>query len=134
MDREELISVVVSELNKDRIDVVSILTHIGTFCKSQPGRQPADLDKIVNTACKLFCVDPSLIFTETRKREVVLSRYFIYHQLRKQGLTFKRIGEIMHKDHATIIHGIRALKNDIETKYNLVYSKFTEFEALVNNA
>lgn len=40
---------------------------------------------------------------KTRKREIVYKRAYLMHVLRCQELTFKAIGKIFNKEHATVI-------------------------------
>ena len=130
MTKEELLQYFTDQLNKDqRISTIKLLEKVGeynkTFIEEVP---PVNLGEIVSNACELFGACPILVMGGSRKRELVFSRYLIYYQLRKQGLTFARIGKIMNKDHATIVHGVAKLKNDLETKFEPVYSNFKKFE------
>lgn len=48
-----------------------------------------------------------VLLTKSRKRELVDTRYFIAHHLRyKCKLTLMKIGEMLNKDHSSIIHAI----------------------------
>ena len=130
MTKEELLQYFTDQLNKDqRISTIKLLEKVGkynkTFIEEVP---PVNLGEIVSNACELFGACPILVMGGSRKRELVFSRYLIYYQLRKQGLTFARIGKIMNKDHATIVHGVAKLKNDLEIKFEPVYSNFKKFE------
>lgn len=41
---------------------------------------------------------------EGRRKEDVLIRVFISHRLRQEGYSYEAIGEMMNRDHATIVH------------------------------
>ena len=47
----------------------------------------------------------------TRKRDVLFKRYFVYNELRNYGLSLSMIGEIFGKNHATILNGLRVHKD-----------------------
>jgi len=44
---------------------------------------------------------------EGRKKEDVLIRLFTAYRLRKEGYSFEAIGEVVGRDHSTIIHYVR---------------------------
>tara|TARA_R110000744_G_C19157441_1_gene540099 strand:- start:124 stop:750 length:627 start_codon:yes stop_codon:yes gene_type:complete len=50
----------------------------------------------------------------TRQTEYVKARNLFYHFARSQGQTFYSIGQYLNKDHATIMHGIKKFKIEIE--------------------
>jgi len=50
----------------------------------------------------------------TRQTEYVKARNLFYHFARAQGQTFYAIGKYLNKDHATIMHGIKKFKIEIE--------------------
>jgi chromosomal replication initiator protein len=57
---------------------------------------------------------------KTRKREVVSKRQIIMYILRWHGgFTLTQIGTIFRKDHATVLHSERAVKNDMITDKDL---------------
>lgn len=39
-----------------------------------------------------------------RRKEDVLIRVFVAHRLRQEGYSYEAIGEVMNRDHATIVH------------------------------
>ena len=47
----------------------------------------------------------------TRKRDVLFKRYFVYNELRIYGLSLSMIGEIFGKNHATVLNGLRVHKD-----------------------
>ena len=50
---------------------------------------------------------------EGRKKEDVLIRLFTAYRLRSEGYPFEGIGEVMGRDHSTIIHYVRRRMPDI---------------------
>lgn len=52
-------------------------------------------------------LSPQALFGRRRPHDLFLHRISLAKQLRKAGLTYKRIGELMHRDHATIMYYIK---------------------------
>ena len=62
------------------------------------------------TVCQQYNVDPDLVKSQTRKREIVLPRQIIMYKLHKLGLGYADIGKLFGKDHTTILHSVRKIK------------------------
>ena len=60
-----------------------------------------------------------------RLRYFTERRQVVYNILREEGLTLKKIGNIMERDHATVLHNLRAYDNNIK------YKEFRDFVDLV---
>jgi len=45
--------------------------------------------------------------TTNRKREIIWNRAAVYNFMRSNGFSFEKIGSLMGKDHATVIHGLK---------------------------
>ena len=50
---------------------------------------------------------------EGRRKEDILIRVFVAHRLRQEGYSYEAIGEVMKRDHATIIHYERVKMSDM---------------------
>jgi chromosomal replication initiator protein len=71
------------------------------------------VDDILNAVCKHFSVDISTIHTASRKREVVQARQIAMY-LAKINTDFStgKIGTLIgNRDHATVLHACRTIKN-----------------------
>lgn len=75
------------------------------------------ISDILTITCEYYSIPIEKISTKTSKREVVQARYvsmFISRELTKEAL--ETIGEkIGGKDHATVLHAIKTVKNLCET-------------------
>jgi hypothetical protein len=50
-----------------------------------------------------------------RKRELVFTRQLIFYFIREHSkLSLNNIGALLHKDHATVMHAIKTIKNLVE--------------------
>lgn len=60
------------------------------------------------------------IFTKNRKRRVVEARMMYGLLMRELSHSLKQIGEYLHKDHTTVIHYERTMRNLIDTDVNVL--------------
>ena len=54
------------------------------------------------------------IRSKSRMPDVVWARFMVMYQMRKDGLTFKYIGDTLGKDHATVVHGVRMINDMLD--------------------
>ncbi len=68
--------------------------------------------------CKQLGIsDPLLLHSKTRTKPICIGRQLVCTVLRETNYgSLKKIGRIFKQDHATIIYGIKAIKNIIFTK------------------
>lgn len=74
------------------------------------------MEDIVNIVCDLYNIYPKKIFQDTRKRELTKCRQismYIARQLTE--LSLSEIGAYFNKDHATVLHSVKAVQKDIDT-------------------
>lgn len=74
------------------------------------------IDDIINTVCQHFGLDTSAIHTKSRKREVVQARQIaMYLAKHNTELSTAKIGTLIGgKDHATVIHACKTIKEQQE--------------------
>lgn len=75
------------------------------------------IDDIIDTVCKHFSIDTSAIYTKSRKREVVQARQVSMYLAKKYtDSSNSKIGaQIGDKDHATVIHAYKTIKDRLDT-------------------
>lgn len=74
------------------------------------------IDDIINAVCKHFTLEPTVIHTKSRKREVVQVRQIAMY-LAKTNTDFStaKIGQFIgNKDHATVLHACKTVKGQCE--------------------
>ena len=84
--------------------------------------RPEFIEIVIAYVCLKTGVSENLIKSESRSRDVVKARSIVSYIVREccyGVITFKLIGKFLNKNHATIIHGIRALCNDMERDVTL---------------
>lgn len=67
--------------------------------------------------CQQRGVDMDMLTGRRRTRPISLARHEAMYRLRRLGLSYPRIGQILGgRDHSTVIHGIRqhCLRNGLE--------------------
>jgi Bacterial dnaA protein helix-turn-helix len=66
---------------------------------------------------------PAALQGKTRKREIVFCRQVIMYFLRqfsdKDSVSLAMIGRVFNKDHATVLHSCKTIKNLIDTDKNI---------------
>lgn len=58
-----------------------------------------------------FGVTVSELESSVRKEHFVVARWICYRLMRERGMTLEAIGKEFHKDHGTVIHGLREMQN-----------------------
>jgi hypothetical protein len=73
-------------------------------------------DKIIRVVGRYFDIIHYKLTQRTRKHEIVIARQIIYWFGRRYtGLSLQLMGNFFNQDHATVLHGISAVNNLIET-------------------
>jgi chromosomal replication initiator protein len=74
---------------------------------------------ILNTVSNYYGVTINELKGKCRKRRIVKPRQVIMFLLRtKARMVLSDIGEIMNRDHTTVIHSITCIQNDITHPYD----------------
>ena len=74
---------------------------------------------ILNTVSNYYGVSIEDIKGKCRKRTIVKPRQIIMFLLRtKARMVLSDIGEVMNRDHTTVIHSITCIQNDITHPYD----------------
>jgi len=71
----------------------------------------------INAASEYFGIRKDELMGKSRTQRLVFPRYCIFKLLRdKTNWSLTDIGRFLGKDHATVLHGIRTIENDL--RYN----------------
>lgn len=82
-------------------------------------------DKIIQTVCKIWNVSLDDVCGRSRKQEIVYTRMTTAYFLRQYTtLSTTEIGTLINRDHATIIHYLKAY--DSEFRFNKDFRNFAE--------
>ncbi|MDR2120193.1 MAG: chromosomal replication initiator protein DnaA [Tannerella sp.] len=104
-----------SRINKKKIDMSLVQEVISQMVMIE--NHQISIEKITKLVCEHFNMDESQIQTSSRKREIVLARQICMYLTKKYtDHSLAYIGrKIGGKDHATVLHSINAIKNQMET-------------------
>lgn len=88
----------------------------------------ANVKSICDAVCIYLQIPFPLLITKSRKRELVRGRYILMRMLRQYtALSLAAIGNCVKdrtdprkgKDHTTVIHGLKAIQNEMDTDPNI---------------
>ena len=92
------------------------------------------LTRILNVTCKALKITPEQVKSTTRKAEVVFARH-IYCYLASTGgynYTLTSIGDLINKDHASVLHAKRKIKDGTET-YKDIFDQVERIKTLIDS-
>jgi hypothetical protein len=103
----------------------AIYKDLDILQKIQKSTEGFIIQEIINEVCKTFDVGEHMLYQKTRKRNVVMPRFFaIYFIKMFTTLTLTKIGTIFNRDHSTIISAINTIDDllsydkEIQNTYN----------------
>lgn len=68
-----------------------------------------DARSIVEQIAGRYSIGVRELMSSDRSRRLIRPRWHAYFALREAGFSYPAIGEIMNRDHSTVMHGIRKL-------------------------
>lgn len=88
---------------------------------------------IIQKVCDVLSEKPDSLLRDSRTPEKVFARNMCYLFLyTKTSLGYKAIGKLFKRDHTTIIHGVKSIRNWIETE-EYAASIFYELDMMSKN-
>lgn len=135
----EVIDYIAENVNESVRDlegvVISIMAHSTIYNKeidldlaqriirkiSKNETKPITVDNIINAVCNHFEVEPSVIHTKSRKREIVQVRQIaMYLAKLHTDSSSSKIGQLIGgKDHATVLHACKIIKDQCDVDKSL---------------
>jgi hypothetical protein len=76
-----------------------------------------DMHNMMSLVSKEMCIDTPLLWSKKRDRDIVFCRQILMwvFRIKYPAITLRIISDIFHRDHATIIHAIKAVEGGIYT-------------------
>lgn len=104
-----------SVITNKEIDITLAREVIGQAIRLE--RKQLTIKNIIEIVCRYFNLDEALIQTQSRKREIVLARQItMYFAKKYTDSSFAHIGKVVgNKDHATVVHAVNTVKDQMET-------------------
>ncbi|TDL99400.1 MAG: chromosomal replication initiator protein DnaA [Flavobacteriaceae bacterium] len=107
-----------SSLNKKEITLPLVEKTLSNFIDN--AKKEISIDFIQKTVCQYFKIDMEVLQSQTRKRDIVQARQLsMYFAKKFTSASLASIGEkIGKRDHATVLHACKTVKNLSETDKN----------------
>lgn len=122
-----------SSLNQRQIDVNLAKGTLRNIVQSVEEVVEIDVNYIQNKVAEFFDVEVVLLKAKTRKRNIVIARQAAMYLTKEfTNMPLKAIGQSFGgRDHSTIIHAIRTVKNLMESDAKF-YTKMEELQRSIN--
>ena len=119
-------------INNREIDLNLTKRVIGQAVRLE--KKQISVQMIQEVVCNYFNLELTAIQTRSRKREIVQARQVTMFLAKKYtDCSFSHIGKIVgKKDHATVLHACKTIKDQIETNKSF-RSSVEEIEGLLKN-
>ena len=89
-----------------------------------------NFDMIVETTAEYFNLNPDVLFTKSRVRDIADARQVVMYLSNKHtGLSSVSIGMKLNRRHATVLHGIANIKQRMEVESDDIQSIITQIES-----
>jgi len=79
----------------------------------KPIYNPAEIEVLIEYWVQYYVLDREKLESPSREARYKTARYFVFWALRKQivpnKMTLAEIGQLFGRDHATVLHGVRAM-------------------------
>lgn len=105
--------------------------------KSAPSTKPINFDMIVDATAEYYKLNPDVIFTKSRVRDIADARQVIMFLCQEMtGLSSSAIGVKLNRRHATVLHGISAVKDrmayarEVQEAVSSIRAEITRMAAL----
>jgi len=103
-----------SLINNKEIDVALAKQVVNQVVRVE--NRKLSVEKILDTVCNHFNLNKALIYTPSRKQEIVQARQITMFLAKKlTEYSYAHIGKIVGgKDHATVVHACKTIKDQVE--------------------
>ncbi len=77
-------------------------------------------EKVISLVAHHFSIDEKRLVGRGRSKEIALARQIVMYVLRNDcGLSLPQIGDLLHRDHTTVMYGVEKVEKLIETDENV---------------
>lgn len=85
------------------------------------------IERIICEALNFFSLQHEHVFSTSRKRELVTSRYMMFLYIKSRGFSSMDTGEVIKRDHSTVLYGIDVIK-DLMDAYPEIKQGYEDFK------
>lgn len=90
-------------------------------------RPPISIETLMTRCCNATGVTIQRFLSRNRQREAVHARMIFCYELRRAEFTLGAIGELVNRDHTSIIHSLRTFNDLVETKNEKFMEDYNRF-------
>jgi chromosomal replication initiation ATPase DnaA len=76
-------------------------------------------DLVLKEFCSEFGISKERLQSPARSRYLCLLRFLAFHIMSRAGLSTTEFGDVFHRDHATVCHGLRRARSVIASNYDV---------------
>lgn len=91
-----------------------------------------NLNAIIDEVCVKYQVSKNDIFSHRRGKDSVLARKILYKVLSLDGKSSTQIGNILHRDHSTVVVSLQQMDKEMLEYSTYLYLKHREDELISN--
>lgn len=94
-----------------------------------------ELEITLRKICEFYGIDYEQTKGKSRDQIFVRARFMYFYMVKtryKNKYSLKEIGYLVNRDHASVIHGIKTIKQDIEENYKGALSDYQAINERVN--
>ena len=97
------------------IDMDLARSVIANSVKLRKRNVPVNFEMVTQHVCAHYDIDPDMIFTSTRKREVSDARQMLMYIAKKHAkMTFTAIGTRLSRKHATVLYACKSIESRLQ--------------------
>jgi chromosomal replication initiator protein len=71
--------------------------------------------EVISAVSQYFCITNAALLSHNRDHHLVIARQAAMVLLREYGLSLQAVGDMLDRDHGTVIHAIKAVQERCET-------------------
>lgn len=103
-------------------NILTVLDVKALIRNNIKSKKTVSINEIVKSICDYYQIEESIIYSKTRRKDVVYPRQVIMYLLREEyNISYPSIGDKLGgRDHTTVIHSYEKIKNELKTNSHLI--------------
>ena len=102
-------------------NILTVLDVKALIRNNIKSKKTVSINEIVKSICDYYQIEESIIYSKTRRKDVVYPRQVIMYLLREEyNISYPSIGDKLGgRDHTTVIHSYEKIKNELKSNPHL---------------
>lgn len=103
-------------------NILTVLDVKALIRNNIKSKKTVSINEIVKSICDYYQIEESIIYSKTRRKDVVYPRQVIMYLLREEyNISYPSIGDKLGgRDHTTVIHSYEKIKNELKSNAHLI--------------